>query len=179
MHMLLANKLGALAVLAGDLARDATGDLSGSAAAVLFTLHHHGPATATGLAAVLGIAQPTAVRVIGGLVGQGLVEPAGRDGRSAPFRLTASGARTARSLQSARLASLQRLLDPLDPGERAMLEAMLDRMLAAATTSRRFARTTCRLCDHAVCDGPDCPIGCRATEVERSQSDDEGICRPC
>ena len=40
-------------------------------------------------------------------------------------------------------------------------------MVAAATTSRRFARTTCRLCDHVLCDAQRCPIGKRASELEQ------------
>lgn len=168
MHMLIANKLGALAVLAGDLSRTAAGELSGSAAAMLFTLHYHGEATASELAAVAGIAQPTAVRVVGGLVERGLVERSGRLGRSAPLRLTASGVQLAGALQAARLAALHRLLEPLGGDDRATLERLLDRMLADATTSRRFARTVCRQCDHTLCDGPACPVSCRATAIENA-----------
>lgn len=170
MHMLIASKLGALAVLAGDLSRTAAGDLSASATAVLFTLRYHGEATASDLAAIAGIAQPTAVRVVGGLVGRGLVERAGRTGRSAPLRLTASGAQAADALQAARLAALHRLMDPLGDDDRAMLERLLDRMLAGATTSRRLARTVCRQCDHSLCDGPACPVGRRATAIENAGS---------
>lgn len=170
--MLIANKLGALAVLVGDATRAAADGLSASAAAALLTLHHHGPATASALAGIIGVTQPTAVRVVGGLVGQGLVERAGRAGKAAPFRLTASGVVRAGSLQRSRLAALQRLLDGLRDGERATLEALLDHLLAGATTSRRSARTMCRLCDHALCDGPACPVGCRASEIERTASAD-------
>jgi len=166
MHMLIASKLGALAVLVGDLSRTAAGELSASATAMLFTLHYHGEATASDLATVAGITQPTAVRVVGGLVERGLVERAGRLGRSAPLRLTASGIRAAGALQAARLAALHRLLDPLGGDDRAVLERLLDRMLAGATTSRRFARTVCRQCDHTLCDGPACPVGSRATAIE-------------
>lgn len=170
--MLIASKLGALAVLVGDAGREAAGELSASAAATLLTLHYHGPATASALADVIGVTQPTAVRVVGGLVGHGLVERAGRLGKSAPFRLTASGIAQAGSLQQARLAALQRLLGDLENGERATLEVLLDRILAGATRSRRSARTICRLCDHALCDGPACPVGCRATEIERLENAD-------
>lgn len=47
---------------------------------------------------------------------------------------------------------------------------MLDRILAGATTSRAFARTTCRLCEHDLCGPEVCPIGCRAAELEAEQS---------
>lgn len=166
MHMLLASKLGALAVAAADLSRAAAGDLSHSAAAMLLTLHYHGPTTASALAAVAGVTQPTAVRVVAGLAAQSLVERAGRSGKTAPFRLTAAGSTRAVALQAARLSALQRLLADLDTDQQAVLERLLDRMLAGATTSRRAARTICRLCDHALCDGPVCPAGRRATEIE-------------
>jgi hypothetical protein len=47
---------------------------------------------------------------------------------------------------------------------------MLDRVLADATTSRAFARITCRLCEHDLCGPSVCPIGCRATELERAEA---------
>lgn len=164
--MLLANKLGALAVLAGDLSRAAGGGLSLTAAAILLTLHHRGPMTASELAVVAGITQPTAVRVTNGLVAQGLVRRCERVGKTAPIHLTRAGAREAKSLQKARLDALQRLVTDLTAGEQVELEGLLDKILADATRSRRFARTTCRLCDHALCASPVCPIGTRAAELE-------------
>lgn len=164
--MLLANKLGALAVLAGDLSRAAGGDLSPTAVAILLTLRHRGAMTASELAVIGGIAQPTAVRVTDGLVAQGLVRRGERVGKTAPIHLTRAGARAARAQQKARLAVLQRLVTALEKEERAELGNLLDKILAGATSSRRFARTTCRLCDHALCRGPACPIGMRATEIE-------------
>ncbi|MFX6830780.1 hypothetical protein ABTH65_19060, partial [Acinetobacter baumannii] len=70
--------------------------------------------------------------------------------------------------QQARAAAIAPLLDALPPDERAPFDGMLARILAAATSSRRFARTTCRYCDHTICDGAACPIGCRARELEGS-----------
>lgn len=65
MHMLIANKLGALGVVIADLTRAAVADLSPTATALLLTLHHHGAMTASELAGIAGITQPTAVRVVG------------------------------------------------------------------------------------------------------------------
>jgi len=171
--MLDANKLGALGVLIGDLTRDAVGDLSPTAAAILLTLHHHGDATATTLAAIVGISQPTAVRVCRGLVERGLVGHGQRAGKTVPLHLTEAGDQRAVELQSARLDALDRLLAPLAASDRELLSRLLDDLLAGATTSRTFARTTCRLCDHALCDGPACPVGTRATEIERAQRNQE------
>lgn len=169
--MLIASKLGALGVLIADTTRDSVGDLSPSAAALLLSLHYHGPMTATGLAAVAGIAQPTAVRVLGGLAARGLVERGKRAGKAAPLVLTAAGRFQAETVQSGRLAALDRLLGRLAPDDRQALERLLDRILADATDSRETARTICRLCDHTICDGPDCPVGTRATRIEAAGGD--------
>jgi len=168
MHMLLAGKLGALGVLLSDLGERAAEDLSPSAAALLLTLSFHPAATATELARIAGIAQPTAVRVLEGLGRRGLIARQRRSGRTAPLALTGAGKRRARLLLSARLRAIGALLAGLSREERAGLERMLDKVLAAATTSRAFARTTCRLCDHGACRGRRCPIGSRAPEVERA-----------
>src|ERR1700680_4350950 len=149
MHMLSASKLGALGVLLSDAEERAAGDLSPSAAALLLALRYRRGATATALAGIAGIAQPTAARVLEGLIRRGLIVRQARTGRTAPLRLTHAGKRRAQALQAQRLSAL-------------------DRLLAAATTSRAFAWTTCRLCDHAACDGPLCPVGTRATELERA-----------
>ena len=173
--MICANKLGALGVLLGDGLAEAFGNLSPSAAALLLTLHYRGEMTATSLAAIGGIAQPTAARVTEGLIRRGLVERRDRAGRTAPLQLTAAGTRLADTLQRARLAAIEPLIASLSPRERAGFERALDKMLAQATRSRGFARTTCRLCDHALCQGPLCPIGTRATALERgTQSQTKG-----
>jgi DNA-binding MarR family transcriptional regulator len=161
--MLDANKLAALGLLVHDTMAAALGAFSPSAAALLLTLHNHGSMTATAIAPILGVAQPTAVRVAGGLIRQGLVV-ASRDGRTAPLDLTRAGRRQAEALQRARLGAIEPLLVGLSPRKRARLGRLVDRVLAGATRSEAFARTTCRLCDHRLCDGPRCPIG---TEVHR------------
>ncbi len=168
MHMAVASKLGALGVLLSDIGERVAGDLSPSAAALLLTLSFRSPLTATELADIPAIAQPTAVRVLDGLIRRGLVVRQERRGRQAPLRLTTQGRSRAQRFLSARLKAVGHLLTALSRHERAEFERMLDKLLSAATTSRGFARTTCRLCDHGTCDGPRCPIGSRATELERA-----------
>jgi hypothetical protein len=87
-------------------------------------------------------------------------------GRSTALRLTPAGRRQAQSLLSARLGALDEMVAALSPRERATFERLLDKVLSSTTTSRAHAMTTCRLCDHAVCDGPRCPVGTRATHLE-------------
>src|SRR5579859_6093093 len=101
MHMLLANKLGALGALLFDQMEGALGDLSPSAAALLLAMRYRAATTATELAAVAGVTQPTAVRVLDGLVRRGLIERRPRIGRIAPLRLTRAGQKRSHSLQAA------------------------------------------------------------------------------
>lgn len=168
MNMLAANHLAALGTLIDDRLKQAFAPLSPSAAAVLLTLHHHGPLTTTELAAIVAIAQPTVTRLVNGLAAQGLIRREDRDGRVTPLVPTAAGRARAAALQAAREVAIAPLLAALAPDERKAFAGMLARILATATPSRRFARTTCRFCDHAVCDGPACPIGTRARELEAS-----------
>src|SRR5215472_10722143 len=145
MHVtLLASKLGALGVLLSDLGERAGEDLSPSAAALLLTLRFRPGVTATELARIAGIAQPTAVRVLEGLSRRGLIARRTRSGRSAPLALTDAGKQRARRLLSERLRVIGTLLAALSAKERAGFEQVLDKLLAEATTSRAFARTTCR-----------------------------------
>jgi DNA-binding MarR family transcriptional regulator len=166
--MILANKLGALGVLISDVIEGELSGLSQSAAALLLTLHYCPSITTTRFAEVAGITEPTAVRVLDGLTRRGWLKRQSRIGRTTPLLLTGAGKAQAQSLQAARLGAMRRLLGALAEQERITFERSLDTILAAATTSRAFARTTCRLCDHAACAGRLCPIGARATELEQT-----------
>jgi len=165
---MIANKLGALGLVLTDAMGEVLGEFSPSAAAMLLTLRYHGDMTATELAGIAGISQPTAARVTDGLVRRGLIQRQDRAGRTAPLRLTRTGTRQAEAVQRARLKAMEHLLANLSAGERSAFECTLDKLLAAATVSRAFARTACRLCDHGSCDGRLCPIGSRASEFERA-----------
>ena len=168
MHMLCANKLGAFGVLLSDSLENMSVDLSPSAVALLLTLFYRPDNTATDLARVAGVSQPTAVRVLDGLVRRGLIERKGRSGRTTLLRVTPSGRKRARSLQAARLTVMVDVLSVLPRREQAAFERLVDKLLRGATNSRASARSTCRLCDHTLCDGPLCPVGTRAGEIERA-----------
>ena len=164
--MLIANHLGALALLIDDRTGAAFGGLSRSAAACLLTLGHFAPLTTSALARRLGISQPTTVRVVDGLARAGLVERAARAGRGAPLGLTPAGRARAAALRAARLARIGELLAPLDGDEQANRGGLLDKVLGAATRDRAEAQRSCRLCAHDLCQGPACPIGRRADELD-------------
>jgi DNA-binding MarR family transcriptional regulator len=167
MHILCDNKLGALSVLLSDAVERAFGEHSPSGASLMLTLHYQGPMTATALAAVGGISQPTAARVTDRLVRHGLIQRGPHTGRTAPLRLTRTGKRQALALQRARLRAMSRFTEALTENECVQFEQAIDKILQHATHSRAFARTTCRLCDHSVCSGRLCPVGSKATALER------------
>ncbi|WP_026791672.1 MarR family winged helix-turn-helix transcriptional regulator [Pleomorphomonas oryzae] len=170
MHLLDANKLGALGTVIRERTEAALAGLSPSAAAVLSMLHFKPDLTTSELADIAGVSQPTAVRLIDGLVARKLIERGKPEGRVTPLRLTDAGHAEVTALQAHRLAALDNLLGALRPDERSQFVSMLDRILAGATTSRAFARTTCRLCEHDLCGSDVCPIGCRASELEAEQN---------
>lgn len=170
MHMLRANKLGALGAVIAGRTEAALAGHSPSAAALLSMLHFKPGLTTTELARIGGVTQPTAVRLIDGLERQGLVARGEPDGRVTPLAVTEAGHREVARMQEARLSALGDLLEVLSPAQASRFEKMLDRILAGATTSRAGARTTCRLCEHDVC-GPDCcPVGRRAAAIEAEES---------
>jgi DNA-binding MarR family transcriptional regulator len=167
MHMLDANKLGALGTIVADRTRMALGGLSPSAAALLSLLHFKPGLTATRLAEIAEVSQPTAVRLIDGLEREALITRGKPQGRVTPLLLTEAGRERAAHLQQRRLAALEGLLSSLAPKDRRQFALTLDRILAGATTSRASAHTACRLCEHDLCGPEVCPIGRRADEIDQ------------
>jgi DNA-binding MarR family transcriptional regulator len=166
---LLANKLGALWTTIGQAVEAGFGSLSPSSAAALITLRHRQKLTATELGRILDLTQPASARLVAKLEAEGHVarqKPA--SGKEIGLRLTPKGRRLAEDLQRQRLAACDRLLAALTPADRRLLDRLLSALLAAPVTNRAYARHVCRFCDHGVCDGPDCPIGCAATALEHS-----------
>lgn len=164
--MSIENKLAALATILDDAMRTGFADLSRSAAAALLTLHYRGPMTTSELAVLIGVAQPTAVRLIDGLVRARLMRRGDRHGRSALLHLEAKGRRRADQLQAARLQVSQDLLQGLTSADRRALDRILGKLLIQGTQGWDHARTTCRLCAHDLCTGGDCPVGTRARALE-------------
>lgn len=163
----------ALATLARDGLEAAGGALSPSATAVLLTLRHWQPLGVSELAGILAVRQPTMTSVVNGLVEEGLVERGAKQGRTAPLMLSAAGRVEADRLQDAQRHAVAVLLGPLDLAERAALVPLLRKVLYGAVTSRAQARTTCRFCDHGVCQGANCPTGTRATEIDGPMGGDQ------
>lgn len=169
MQLLEANKLGALGAMIRDRTEASLIGLSHSAAAVLSMLHFKPGLTTTELADIVGVSQPNAVRLIDGLERQALIERGKPEGRVTPLTLTEAGHAQVKELHTLRLAALDDLLSALQADERRHFASMLDTILAGATTSRAFAKTACRLCEHDLCGPQVCPIGCRANEIEKKE----------
>ncbi|GGF27822.1 hypothetical protein GCM10011611_37270 [Aliidongia dinghuensis] len=179
MHELLANKLAALATAVTDRTDMAFGPArSRSSVAALQTLLHWGPLTATELARILGVAQPTMVRVAGSLIREGLVMRRDKEARNVALELTRAGQSEAERLRRVRLVEMAQLLGALDGEQRRSLDGLVDLLLAAATNGRATARCICRFCAHGICEGAACPVGSRATvldgEFKERRRDDPG-----
>ena len=168
MHEYLANQLGALALILNDRVEAAMDGRSSTAAAILASLRHQGPMTGTSLARIVGVAQPTCVRVVDGLAAEGLLARGPKSGRDVRLELTPRGAAEAERLGRARLAAIYPLLDDMTLGEGVALGMMAAQLMAAATDGPQAAKRHCRLCDHGLCQGEACPVGARAEELERA-----------
>lgn len=161
-----ANRLGALWSTL-DRALSATlEDDSPSTAAILLWLHHWAPAGVVELARVVGLTQPACTRALDRLVERGLVERTIHSGKDVRLALSPRGRTQARQLQQRRHRACGALLQALSADEQAQFARLADKLLQAPVADRAYARHVCRFCDHAVCDGPACPIGCRATALE-------------
>jgi DNA-binding MarR family transcriptional regulator len=168
--MLNNNHLITLSTVVQDSLVEPSQELSSSAVAALLTLYHWEPTGTVELANILNVRQPTATNLVDGLVEREWVVRGEKLGRSLPLALTAKGKRKARELQKLRSDRAQQLLNTLSPTEQEAFGKLSRKILEAATTSREFARRTCRFCDHSVCTGNACPLGCRATEIEQMQT---------
>src|SRR3954469_8754474 len=153
----LAQLLGVLALAAADRCRaavDAAVGRGGGHGAALVHLDAHPDESVQGLADVLRVSQPAAVRIADRLAADGLVERRiGADRRVRPLRLTARGRRAAGRVLTQRGAALDELLSVLDAAEREALEALLEKLVSRLADDRPTALTVCRLCDRAACCG--------------------------
>ncbi|WP_371262104.1 MarR family winged helix-turn-helix transcriptional regulator [Rhizobacter sp. Root404] len=164
---LAANKLGALWAVVDRALESTSEDHSRTNVAVLLWLRHWAPVGVVELAKVIGLSQPACSRAVDRLVERGLVDRSEREGREVDLCLSTEGCLEADRLQRERLKACDSLLGALSQKERVIMAGLLDKVLGNAVVDRAFARNVCRFCDHSVCDGPDCPVGSRATEIER------------
>jgi MarR family transcriptional regulator, negative regulator of the multidrug operon emrRAB len=161
----LAQLLGALSLSATDRFRAAVESSlgrGGAHAGALVHLDAHPGGSVQGLADVLGISQPAAVKLAERLVADGLVERGpGPDRRTVALAPTPAGREAARRLLAERASELEGLLGVLDAEERDQLAPLLEKLVAGLAGDRPAALTACRLCDRDACwgeRGTDCPL---------------------
>ncbi|MGB9378183.1 MAG: MarR family transcriptional regulator [Mycobacteriales bacterium] len=168
-----ANRLGALALRLTDrmeraVASQGARSLSAATALSAIETFLDGPSIDT-LRQVLGLSSSAVVRLVDGLVTDGLVARSkGSDARVTTVALTARGRRVARAIVAARADVLADALRPLSAADRAALEPVLDAVLIGLVQGPRPGPAMCRLCDTQMCGaqrGRPCPITQRALGV--------------
>ncbi|HLI12017.1 MAG TPA: MarR family transcriptional regulator [Alphaproteobacteria bacterium] len=163
MAALLSNLLGALALGCADLQHVAMGRAAGLGAAelaALLAVFTRPGSTIGEVASTTALTHSGAVRVTDRLAAAGLVKRReGRDRRTVTLRCTAAGRERAEHALAARRAALGALVATLPSADAATLRRLAARLLARLPADRAEARRICRLCEHAVCRGTDCPVG--------------------
>lgn len=168
----LANLLGAAALAVDDRLRGTLADalgLEGEAAAAIVTVGTRPGRPIKHLSESLSLTHSGTVRMVDRLEKRGWVErrpEAG--GRTVRLWLTPRGEQVFEDALEARRALLRRLLEPLSERQRAGLHDALSELLGEVATRRSEAWTACRLCDHRVCRGDDCPVGASIDVAEIS-----------
>jgi MarR family transcriptional repressor of emrRAB len=153
----------------GNLAT--TAGVSASRAAALVHLKLRPGENIDFLARVVGLTHPAAVRLVDGLVADGLVQRrAGRDGRTRSLVLSQAGKRAAARVLAEREQTLISALGPLNERECEALTELLEKVLDSLTTSRWSSRHICRLCDYPTCARPSCPVDAAATRHEAAEA---------
>jgi DNA-binding MarR family transcriptional regulator len=114
--------------LARRLRQQADTGLSPSLLSALATIERHGPLTLSSLADRERVAAPTITRVVGRLVGDGLVirQPDPVDRRSTKVMVNEAGSRLLDSSRQRKTAWLHGRLEQLDPDDLARLTDALD-----------------------------------------------------
>jgi DNA-binding MarR family transcriptional regulator len=160
----LTQLLGVLSLAASDRFRHAVEDSlgrGGAHAAAIVHLDAYPGESVNGLARILGVSQPAAVKVADRLTADGLLERrTGADRRTRTLHLTRAGRVAAAQVLSDRAGELTGLLGVLEPTEREQLEPLLEKLVAALAYDLPGALEVCRLCDREACYGSKsgCPM---------------------
>jgi DNA-binding MarR family transcriptional regulator len=162
-----ANRFGALALRVTDhlqVALRESGGRSESSAAALSAIHNFLDAPSIDqLSRVLGLTSSATVRLVDGLVAEGLAirAPGPGDARVSAVRLTPAGRHKARRIVAARAGVLADALAPLSARERAVFCTLVDKILVGLIRRPTDRGWMCRLCDTGTCGaarGEPCPL---------------------
>lgn len=160
---LVLNALGGLCLGVADAVVQAVSGSTGlnsATAAALVTIDARPGQSVTALAETLQITHSGAVRLVDRLQTADLVRRAtGPDGRTSALFVTETGRGTCSRGVAARRAVLEDLTSELEPEERQHLADLVLRLAPKLTDTRTEARHACRLCEHAICTGEQCPVG--------------------
>jgi MarR family transcriptional repressor of emrRAB len=163
-----ANLLGALAIGLGDRlerATEAAAGHAGARAAALANLAQWPGDTIEDLRHMLGLSHSATVRVVDGLVADGLVERFRVGGGPAVRpRLTEAGEAEARHVLAARSDVLGWLVGQLSEAEVTSLTPVLERLLTALTLDFNDGELICRLCELEACPQDRCPVAIKQEE---------------
>jgi MarR family transcriptional repressor of emrRAB len=163
------NLLGAFAIGLADRVQretEAVAGRSGGRAPALATLAQWPGDTIEELRHSLGLSHSATVRVIDGLVADGLAErehPGG--GPAVRPRLTSAGLAQARRILAARRRVLRWLLGDLSGKELKQLTATVERLLERLTPDFNAGELVCRLCDLEACPQDRCPVECMQRQL--------------
>lgn len=163
----ISNLLGALCVGVGDLQNDAMSDAASidpTMLTALLAIYTRPDGSIGVVARTAYVSHSGAVRTIDRLVALGLVlrRLCAGDRRVAALTCTPAGAALAERALNARRSALDGLIAETLHGtaDRAAATHLLERLLACLhPATREAAWRICRLCEHAVCRGSDCPVG--------------------
>jgi DNA-binding MarR family transcriptional regulator len=159
------NLLGALAVGLDDhlqSAAESAAGRSGGRAGALATLAQWPGYTIEELRHCLGLTHSATVRIVDGLVADGLVtrERVG-GGPAVRPRLTDAGMAEASRVLAARSEVLRWVVDDIPDEQLAQLTPVVERLLERLTSDFRAGELICRLCELDACPQDRCPVELR------------------
>jgi MarR family transcriptional regulator, negative regulator of the multidrug operon emrRAB len=158
----LPNLLAAVALLVQDALDECEVSdtaVGSSAAAALVSVGHRQGLSIEALSASLGLTHSGTVRLVDRLEAAGTVQRRKADGRSVGLWLTSQGRRRVRSINSARLSAVARLIPALSTDEARSVDAFLCRILAAHANDDDDLYRICRICSFDACQANEpCPV---------------------
>lgn len=158
------NLLGAFALALVDrttLALESALGAGGNTLPALLTIGTRPDRSVDELAQTLALSHSATVRIVDRLEESGWVQRmrADKDSRRVLLRLTTPGRKAFHRLLEARRQALSEVTGSLSQKEKEELSRLVSKMLATIPKSRVEARHICRLCEHSICQGSDCPVG--------------------
>jgi MarR family transcriptional regulator, negative regulator of the multidrug operon emrRAB len=130
-----------------------------SAASALATIHASPDDGIDALSRIVGLTASGTVRLVSGLVDEGLVEKRpGHDARAVSLRLTKAGRRVAARVLGSRRQRIRAAVAGLTSAEQQQFADLAERIIGQLTSDRERADRICRLCDYSVCPDEHCPV---------------------